>query len=153
MGVQRVGRGRRAVTLVSVVVLVLAQVVPRPALAQAMASVGALAPAGAMVAQRAAAEPAPTAPGVLAPVSDIERQGFGCLAAGGAAAVLSAVGGATETVMVAAGGLLRPSNPVVLWTALAGTVIAAACAAGALATPSVVRMWEYYHDGKRPAPQ
>ena len=154
MIVQRVGRVRRAIVHALVVSLVLAQVSPGPAVAQVLANVGAASATGAMLAQRAAAEPvAKTAgPGELAPATDIERQGYGCLVGGGTAAVMSAVGGATETVLVVAGGMLRPTNSIVLWTALAGTVIAAACAAGALATPSVLRLWDYYHGGARPAP-
>ena len=145
---QRLGRFRRGVVYVTVVVLALTQ----GAAAQMVANAGVATATGALVAQRAAAVPAaPADPGVLAPASDIERQGYGCLAGGGTAAVLSAVGGATETVMIVAGGMLRPTNSIVLWTALAGTVIAAACAAGALATPSVLRLWDYYHNGARPA--
>lgn len=155
MVVQRVGPVRRVVVTASVVILALTQAAPGPAVAQVMANVGVSTATGALVAQRAAGEPAarPGEPGVLAPVSDIERQGYGCLVGGGTAAVLSAVGGATETVMVVAGGMMRPTNSVVLWTALAGTVIAAACAASALATPSVLRLWDYYHGGMRQAAQ
>jgi hypothetical protein len=149
----RVGRVRRGFFRASIVVLALTQASPGPAAAQVMANTSVATAAGAVIAQRAAAEPAAktAAPGELPPASDIERQGYGCLVGGGTAAVLSAVGGATETVMVVAGGMLRPTNSIVLWTALAGTVIAAACAAGALATPSVLRLWDYYHGGLRPA--
>lgn len=151
MILQRNGRARRGLFHAMIVVLVLTHASTGPAVAQVVANVSASTAAAAVIAQRGVAEPASKAaePGVLPPVNDIERQGYGCLTAGGAAAVLSAVGGATETVMIAAGGMLRPTNPIVLWTALAGTVIAASCAAGALATPSVLRLWDYYHGGLR----
>ena len=161
MNLQRFGRGRRGIAHATIVILALTQVAPGPAAAQVLGNIAVSTTTGAVISQRAgevqrgAAETGanPAAPDELPPVSDIERQGYGCLIGGGTAAVLSAVGGATETVMIVAGGMLRPTNPIVLWTALAGTVIAAACAATALATPSVVRLWDYYHGGKRPAAQ
>ena len=150
---QRIGRARRGMLHASSVILVLTQVASAPAQAQTMANIGVLSPTAAVIAQHAAAEPAAKSgePGALPPVSDAERQAYGCLVGGGTAAALTAIAGATETVMIVAGGILRPTNSLVLWVSLAGTVIASACAMSALATPGVVRLWNYYHDGARPA--
>ena len=101
MMLQRVGHGRRGWVRALIIVLACVQAVPGPAVAQVVANVGVSTTTAAVIAQRAAEPAAKTAwPEGLARVSDIEKQGYGCLVGGGAAAVLSAVGGATETVMV-----------------------------------------------------
>jgi hypothetical protein len=155
MSLWRIGRFRCGLIQATIAALVLSQVSAGPALAQVMVNGAVTTGAGALAAQRAAEEtPAKAAaPGTMEPMSDIERQGYGCLLGGGAATVFSVLGGPTETILVVAGGMLIPTNRVVLWTALSGTVIAAVCAASALATPAVLRLWDYYYVGLRPAPQ
>ncbi|MEI7608158.1 MAG: hypothetical protein WCJ64_12335 [Rhodospirillaceae bacterium] len=72
-------------------------------------------------------------------LSDNTKQGIGCLVAGGAAlSYATFVAGATETLMIAAGGLLSPSSTPTLWLGLASTLTAATCALGAAATPAVL---------------
>ncbi len=72
-------------------------------------------------------------------LSDATKQGIGCLATSGAAIVYTTFwAGATESLMIAAGGLLAPSMTPTLWLGLASTVVAATCALGATATPAVL---------------
>lgn len=152
MILQRSGRIQRALIRVAIVAAALSQVVTGPAFAQ-QGPVSIATTTGAVVAQQfgQAARPPQAAGEGLAETSDAERQAYGCLVGGGAAAVLTAVAGATETVKIVAGGMLVPTNSLVLWVSLAGTVIASSCAMGALATPGVVRLWNYYYNGARPA--
>ncbi len=126
-----------------------------PAAAQVLANAAVTTATAAVVAGPHDDRPAarPPAPGVLPPINEAERQSYGCLVGAGTAVALTLLAGPTETVLVVAGGLLVPGSRLVLWTALAGTVVSTACAAGALATPAVLRLWEIYHDGAQPAPQ
>lgn len=72
-------------------------------------------------------------------LSDATKQGIGCLATSGATVVYTTFwAGATESLMIAAGGLLVPSMTPTLWLGLASTVVAATCALGATATPAVL---------------
>lgn len=152
MILQRIGRVQRALIHAAIVIAALTQAATVPAFAQqgflSMATT-----TGAAMAQQIGQEKARVAqpPGVLGEASDAERQAYGCLVGGGAAAVLTALAGATETVKIVAGGMLSPTNTLVLWVSLAGTVIASSCAMSALATPGVVRLWDYYYNGARPA--
>lgn len=87
-----------------------------------------------------------------APITDSEKQAYGCLTGVGTATALTLVGGPTETVLVVAGGVLVPTSLVVLWLSLTGTVLAAVCAGSALATPGIIRLWDYYHSVFKLAP-
>lgn len=72
-------------------------------------------------------------------LSDATKQGIGCLVASGATIGYATFwAGATESLMVAAGGLLAPSMSPTLWLGLTSTVVAATCALGATATPVVL---------------
>lgn len=72
-------------------------------------------------------------------LSDATKQGIGCLAASGATVTYATFwAGASESLMIAAGGLLVPSMTPTLWLGLASTVVAATCALGATATPVVL---------------
>ncbi len=83
--------------------------------------------------------PAAPSANVPAGLSDATKQGIGCLAtAGGTVAYATFWAGATETLMVASGGMLLPSMGPTLWLGLVSTVIAATCALGATATPFVL---------------
>lgn len=146
------GSTRRGLAWATIVALAVSQASAGPASARIFDA--AVTGAAAVAVEHSHNEAVPkAATGQLAPVSDGERQAYGCLVGAGTAAAFTVLGGATETVLVVAGGMLRPTNSVVLWTALAGTVLSAVCAASALATPGVLRLWDYYYNGARPAPQ
>ncbi len=85
-----------------------------------------------------ATDNAPAAPAEAEPLSDVTRQGIGCLATAGAALTYTAfAAGAAETLMVAAGGLTVASSSPTLWLGLTSTMTAATCALGAAAEPAV----------------
>ena len=84
----------------------------------------------------------------LAPISDGEIAGYGCLASGAAATALMWLAGTNQMIMVVAGGTLGPTNLAGIVVAVTGTVFASVCAVGALATPAVLRMWDIYYRGK-----
>ena len=93
--------------------------------------------ANGVVARTAAAEAPPAADS--GGLSDATKQGIGCLATSGAMITYTTFwAGATESLMIAAGGLLVPSMTPTLWLGLASTVVAATCALGAAATPAVL---------------
>lgn len=82
------------------------------------------------------------------PLSNPEKQGFGCLAVGGAAMALGAFAGFDELVLVFGGGGLAPTTTTGHVIAVAGMIFASFCAVGALATPAIVRLWnDYYGNG------
>ena len=87
---------------------------------------------------------------VLEPMNSSERQGYACLIGGGAALGIAALAGANESVLIIAGGSMLPSSPVLLWSALTGTLFASVCAATAVAVPAMIRLWDYYYFGMRP---
>ena len=90
-----------------------------------------------VVAQAAAADSA--APADQGGLSDATKQGIGCIVGATSALGYAAyVAGATETLMIAAGGLLAPSVTPTLWLGLTATVAAATCSMGAAATPAVL---------------
>jgi hypothetical protein len=85
--------------------------------------------------------PPPAAPAADVPagLSDATKQGIGCLATSGATVAYATFwAGATESLMVASGGMLVPSMAPTLWLGLVSTVVAATCALGATATPFVL---------------
>jgi hypothetical protein len=95
-------------------------------------------------ASRNAEEP----PAALGPLSTAEKQGYGCLVAGGAALALTAVVGAPDIVLLFTGATALPAvNPIGVGLAVAGTAFASICAVGALVAPTAIRLWSYYVDG------
>lgn len=74
--------------------------------------------------------------------SDTLKQGIGCVVAGTGAATYATLAGATETLMVSAGGLLVPSAASTLWLGLMSTLLAGTCSLGAAATPAVLWAFE-----------
>jgi len=98
-----------------------------------------------VVAQAAQAGGDQTAPAAAAAtadaggLSDATKQGIGCLVTSGATLTYATFwAGATESLMIAAGGLLSPASTPTLWLGLASTVVAATCSMGAAATPVVL---------------
>jgi hypothetical protein len=84
-------------------------------------------------------------------MSASEMQGYGCLAAGGASLVMTALAGTNEMILVF-GGSVTPTTPAGAAVAVSGLIFASVCAVGALVTPAAVRLWRYYYDGARLAP-
>jgi hypothetical protein len=72
-------------------------------------------------------------------LSDAAKQGIGCIVSSGASTIYATfAGGATETLMVAAGGMLVASATPTLWLGLLATLVAGTCSLGAVATPAVL---------------
>ena len=90
----------------------------------------------------------------LPPLSTSEKQGYGCLIAGGASLAATALVGSTEVILTFTGATALPgTNPVGIGLAVAGTVFASSCAVGALIAPTALRLWRYYYDGMQIAPE
>jgi len=98
-----------------------------------------------------AAETTPAPSAEIQSVADVQQepddrdysfdQGMGCIVAGGGAALVGAAVGASETLMITAGGLLVPSASPTLWLGIISTLVAGTCSLGAVATPGV--LWAY----------
>jgi hypothetical protein len=86
-----------------------------------------------------AADPAPAA----APdgMSDAEKQSLGCAIVGGGTMVATYIAGPTEAILLLGGGLLTPSSNTILAMSLVGSIGAASCAIGSVATPFA--LWFY----------
>jgi membrane protein DedA with SNARE-associated domain len=69
------------------------------------------------------------------------EQGMGCIVAGGTSALAASAIGASETLMITAGGLLAPSTSPTLWLGIFSTLVAGTCSLGAVATPGL--LWAY----------
>ena len=81
----------------------------------------------------------PAVPDRPAGLTDATKQGIGCLVTSGATVGFATfMAGATESLMIAAGGLLVPSTAPTLWLGLFSTMAAATCGLGAIATPAVL---------------
>ncbi len=92
-------------------------------------------------------------PDELGPVSTSEKQGYGCMIAGGTALVLTSMAGTGAVVGLYTGAATLPPTGVAgLGLAILGTVVASTCAVGALVAPTMVRLWRYYYDGAVIAP-
>ena len=84
----------------------------------------------------------------LGPISTSEKQGYGCLIAGGASLVLTAITGTNQVVGIFPGAsTLPPAGPLGVGLAVTGTVFASTCAVGALVAPTAIRLWRYYYQG------
>jgi hypothetical protein len=84
-------------------------------------------------------------PAQLGPLSTAEKQGYGCMMAGGASLVLTAMTGTGEVVALFTGATTLPAMDAFgLGLAITGTVFASTCAVGALIAPTAVRLWRYY---------
>ena len=94
---------------------------------------------------RNAEEPPPR---FLGPLSAPEEEGYGCLVAGGAALVLTAVVGAPDILLLFNGASAVPTTSAFgVGLAVAGTAFASICAVGAIVAPTTVRLWRYYVGG------
>ncbi|MEI6986002.1 MAG: hypothetical protein WCK65_07735 [Rhodospirillaceae bacterium] len=72
-------------------------------------------------------------------LSDATKQGIGCIAGGTAAMTYAAfAAGASEAVIIVAGGLLVPSATAPLWLGLTATLATATCSLGYAATPALL---------------
>lgn len=69
------------------------------------------------------------------------EQGMGCILAGGGSAAAASVIGASEVVMITAGGVLVPATSSALWISMIATLVAGTCSLGAVAAPSM--LWAY----------
>lgn len=146
MVVLRLRRGGRRLTTATVLAVLLTQASTRPAVALKVGATAIPGVAAAIMVDRTASEAdtTPVRPGELPPISDTEWQSYGCLAGGTVATLLASLAGARQTSMIVGGSAIAPSNPIVLWTVLAGTLVAAVCAATALVTPTAVHLWNHF---------
>jgi hypothetical protein len=84
----------------------------------------------------------------LGPVSTSEKQGYGCLIAGGASLALTTAVGSAQMVAIFTGSPgVPPVGPFGVGLAVAGTIFASTCAVGALVAPAALRLWRYYYEG------
>ena len=84
----------------------------------------------------------------LGPLSTAEKQGYGCIVAGGASLALTAISGTGVVVALFTGASVLPAaDPFGFGLAVVGTVVASTCAVGALLAPAAIRLWRYYYDG------
>ncbi len=84
----------------------------------------------------------------LGALSTAEKQGYGCLIAGGASWALAEFSGTGGVIALFTGtSTLAPANPVGMGLVVAGTLFASTCAVGALVAPTFIRLWRYYYDG------
>jgi len=88
----------------------------------------------------------PVAPGGVRPMTEAEAASAGCVVMGTAAMGITYAAGASEAVMLIAGGILVP-GPVAarLLIALTATLGAASCSMGAVLAP--VARWAFGGDG------
>jgi hypothetical protein len=157
---------RRLVGVVVAIALVLGQVPVQPAAAQeqrapgdAPAATAAPAPPSATHDLRDRLEGWLTRPrverdrssGVMEPMNSSERQAYACMIAGGASLLAVQLVDAGAAVATITGGPVLAFHPVLLWSALTGTLFASVCAAAALMAPGVIRLWDYYYYGMRPS--
>jgi len=87
----------------------------------------------------------------LGPASTSEKQGYGCIVAGGAALALTAVVGTGNVIGLFTGTTALPVNAgfTEVGLAVAGTVVASTCAVGALVAPTAMRLWRIYYEGAK----
>ena len=152
MALWRVGLWWRGLVVGMVLALLLAHVGPADAAASPRQA--GITGSNATAAERGgeADDGSPASPAGLRPMTTSEMQGYGCLVSGAAATLLTVIAGTNELVMVFAGSPVLPTTSIGLGLAVGGTIFASVCAVGALATPAVVRLWNYYYDGMRVAP-
>jgi hypothetical protein len=91
------------------------------------------------------------APNVLPPITNSKFKVMAASPRGEPTAGLTGLVGTNGLILVFAGGTVLPTSSVGVVIAATGMIFASVCAVGALATPAVVRLWDYYYVGMRPA--
>lgn len=129
--------GGACLTRALVVFLALVLALPPGA---AWAAPDALAPAT-NAAGSAAAAPARTSP----PLTDLQKQGYGCLIGASTVMALAGAAGAAEVVQVYTGGEVASASSLLLLVTLFVGVAATACSAASAATPAILHAWGYLH--------
>lgn len=81
-------------------------------------------------------------PGAL---TDVQRQGYGCLIGASTVMVLAGAAGATEVMQIYTGAEMAPASSLLLWVTLFVGVAATACSAASAATPAILHAWGYLH--------
>jgi len=83
----------------------------------------------------------------IRPMNESEFMSAMCVL--GATAMMAAtyMAGPNEIIMLIVGGVIVPSSPTVLFISLFGTMAAAGCTIGALATPAGSWMYRQYDNG------
>jgi hypothetical protein len=88
----------------------------------------------------------------LESINSSEIQAYACILAGGGSLLTVSLVGAVAAVATITGAPVAVPHPVIIWSALTGTLFASVCAAAAVMAPGVIRMWDYYYLGMRPPP-
>ncbi len=83
-----------------------------------------------------------------ASLNDAEKQSLGCLAVGSAGLSIALFADGVNIINVIAGGLVAPTNQLVLYTSLVGVVFASFCAVGQALTPAALMFYERYFEQK-----
>lgn len=87
----------------------------------------------------------------LETINSSEMQAYACILGGGGSLLAVSLVGATAAVATITGAPVMVPHPVLVWSALTGTLFASVCAAAAVMAPGVIRLWDYYYLGMRPA--
>lgn len=143
----RFGRSRRWLCLLVVVTFCFVSITPCPAAAQAPPS-----HAGTIVSTVARPKVERDRSGTeLETINSSEAQAYACMLTGGAALLTVSLVDAAAAVATITGAPVMMPHPVLIWSALTGTLFASVCAAAAVMVPGVIRLWDYYALGMRPA--
>jgi hypothetical protein len=86
-----------------------------------------------------AAVPARASP----PLTDLQKQGYGCLIGASTVMALAGAAGAAEVVQVYTGGEVASASSLLLLVTLFVGVAATACSAASAATPAILHAWGY----------
>ncbi len=84
----------------------------------------------------------PNSPGSL---TELQKQGYGCLIGASTVMALAGAVGAAEVVQIYTGGEVGGANSLLLWVTLFVGVAATACSAASAATPAILHAWAYFH--------
>ncbi|CAK0744261.1 conserved membrane hypothetical protein [Gammaproteobacteria bacterium] len=80
----------------------------------------------------------------IRPMTDGEKTSAMCVAGATAGMAAAYTAGPSEVIMLVVGGMVVPSSSSVLFLGLFGTIAAAGCTIGALATPATSWLYNHY---------
>ncbi|CAK0746447.1 conserved membrane hypothetical protein [Gammaproteobacteria bacterium] len=83
----------------------------------------------------------------IRPMTDAEQTSAMCVVGATAGMTAAYVAGPSEVILLIVGGMVVPSSSSVLFLGLFGTIAAAGCTIGTLATPAT--SWLYHHFSDR----
>ncbi len=87
----------------------------------------------------------------LETINSSEIQAYACILGGGTSLLAVSLVDTAAAVATITGAPVMMPHPVLIWSALTGTLFASVCAAAAVMAPGIIRLWDYYYLGMRPA--